>query len=383
MSDTILVKKNSILRFLPLQTIITFLIILFLVYAFFSGLSYQFYASVVFSFYALTSSMWLSVVGLGVFQTLLMVPFRAVRLYKQNNIKEFQSQIYKLNDPKNMRQGIKEQASGGNLTFLFYLVDFTVQLVSFVTIGRLFLTDFYNAPLDPTKLYSFVPYPEYPIQDVMFKLPYPVVTSSVDFGLKVVLAVWILLAILQTVVYLARLAYRNYVRGGQAKANLPSGLTRYASGYLLVGLVLSYILVRNFPTGIELGIFTGSVAVQNPTFNMITATATFIMILWFGIPKNLRKARLAERAGIPTHIIETTQKKMFGETLKNALLIGAGAYFITNQIPSAFELSIFTLEIISLASPLTLDRLILASVAKKEEGAVVAAAPVETVAAAG
>ena len=34
-------------------------------------------------------------------------------------------------------------------------------------------------------------------------------------------------------------------------------------------------------------------------------------------------------------------------------------YFITNRIPSAFELSIFTLEIISLAAPLTLDKFIL------------------------
>lgn len=55
---------------------------------------------------------------------------------------------------------------------------------------------------------------------------------------------------------------------------------------------------------------------------------------------------------------------MLKDTLKNATLIGLGAYFITNQIPSAFELSIFTLEIISLASPLTLDRIILGSIAK-------------------
>ena len=50
---------------------------------------------------------------------------------------------------------------------------------------------------------------------------------------------------------------------------------------------------------------------------------------------------------------------MFKDTLFSATLIGLGAFYITNHIPSAFELSIFTLEVISLAAPFTLDRLVL------------------------
>ncbi|MCL4208436.1 hypothetical protein KJZ63_02255 [Patescibacteria group bacterium] len=364
MANTILVKKNTILRFFPLQTIITAIIVIFLFYAFFSGLTYQFYASVVFSFYALTKSMWISVVCLGVFQTILMIPLRIVRLLKENHIKEFTSNIIKLNDERTMNNTIKENVSKGNITFLFYLVDFVIQLVSFVTIGRLFLTDFYNFPLDPAKLYSFVPYPEYPIKDVFFKIPYPVVTQTVDFGLKAVIIAWIILGALQALIYFARIAYRNAVRRGENKSALPKKLTKYASGYLLIAMLASYFLIRHFPVGLSVGIFSGSVAVQNSKFNTLTATATFLTILYFGIPKNIRKAHLAEEAGVPTHIIEKTQKQMLGESLKNATLIGLGAYFITNQIPSAFELSIFTLEIISLASPLTLDRIILSSVSK-------------------
>ncbi len=364
MANTILVKKNTILRFFPLQTIITAIVVIFLFYAFFSGLTYQFYASVVFSFYALTKSMWISVVCLGVFQTILMIPLRIVRLLKENHIKEFTSNIIKLNDERTMNNTIKENVSKGNITFLFYLVDFVIQLVSFVTIGRLFLTDFYNYPLDPAKLYSFVPYPEYPIRDVFFKIPYPVVTQTVDFGLKAVIIAWIILGAIQALIYFARIAYRNAVRRGENKSTLPKKLTKYASGYLLVAMLASYFLIRHFPVGLSVGIFSGSVAVQNSKFNTITATATFLTILYFGIPKNIRKAHLAEEAGVPAHIIEKTQKQMLGESLKNATLIGLGAYFITNQIPSAFELSIFTLEIISLASPLTLDRIILSSVSK-------------------
>jgi hypothetical protein len=52
---------------------------------------------------------------------------------------------------------------------------------------------------------------------------------------------------------------------------------------------------------------------------------------------------------------------MVKNTFKKAAFLGLGAYFITNLIPSAFELSIFTLEIISFLSPFTLDRMIFAS----------------------
>ena len=53
------------------------------------------------------------------------------------------------------------------------------------------------------------------------------------------------------------------------------------------------------------------------------------------------------------------QKEMFRNTLFNSALIGLGAFFITNLIPSAFELSIFVFEIIAFLSPLTIDRFVL------------------------
>jgi hypothetical protein len=44
------------------------------------------------------------------------------------------------------------------------------------------------------------------------------------------------------------------------------------------------------------------------------------------------------------------------QSFKNALILGAGAFFITNQIPCAFELSVVTYEVIYLISPYTFDR---------------------------
>ncbi|MDH5533411.1 MAG: hypothetical protein OEX81_03225 [Candidatus Pacebacteria bacterium] len=364
MSDTKLVKKNSIRRFLPLQSMVAGVIVIFLIYAFFSGLSFQFYASALFLFYSFTNKMWISVVCLGIFQTALMVPFRIIRIIKSNNIKEFQSQIGGLKSEREMTSSIKENVSKGNLTFLFYLVDFVVQLVSFMTIGRLFLTDFYSFKIDPARLYSFVPYPDYPIQETFFKIPYPIVTKTVDLGLKAVLISWLVLVIIQVVIFSLKKFYRNAVKSGEAKP-ISSQISKYASGYLVIAMIISAVVIRNFPLSFELGIFSGDVSIPNPRLNSITAIVTFITILWFGIPKNIRKAKMAEKAGIPTHIIEKTQKLMFKESLKNASILGLGAYLITNQIPSAFELSIFTLEIISLSSPLTLDKIILSATTKK------------------
>jgi hypothetical protein len=365
MSNPKLVKKNTIRRFLPLQSMVAAAIVIFLFYAFFSGLTYQFYASALFLFYSLTNKMWVSVVFLGVFQTLLMIPFRIVRIIKQNNIKEFQKQIGNLHDEGKMQSSIKDNVTRGNFTFLFYLVDFVVQLVSFITIGRLFLTDFYSFRIDPTKLYSFIPYPDYPIQDTFFKIPYPLVRETRDLGWQTVALVWLVLIIIQVVIYLFKSFYRKAVQRGDAK-KISDKISKYTSGYLIIALIISAIVIRNFPTSIELGIFSGDVSIPNRQLNTITAIVTFLTILWFGIPKNIRKAKMAEEAGIPTHIIEKTQKVMFKDSLKSASILGLGAYLITNQIPSAFELSIFTLEIISLSSPLTLDKIILSATTKKE-----------------
>jgi hypothetical protein len=108
------------------------------------------------------------------------------------------------------------------------------------------------------------------------------------------------------------------------------------------------------------------VSIPNRQFNTLTAIATFLTLIWVNLPKIQKQVDLARAAGIPDIVVRMTQRDLFKDTFKVAAFVGFGAYFITNQIPSAFELSIFTLEVISLFSPLTLDRVILASVKSKE-----------------
>ncbi len=380
---------------LPVMSVITAVILIFLVVAFFRGWTFDFYANILFAYYALTKRVWISVVLLGVTQTLIMIPFRMVRVFQSQHIRKFQEKISNLEGESQQIAKVKKTFRTGNLTFLFYLIDFMVQLTLFVSIGRLFLTDFYIQQLDPQTLLNFIPYPEYPLQGLMFKLPYPVITEAKDFGWWAVLGVWFLILLIHILFYIFRRIGRSLkVRQNQLQAvrvtaeevveektdikeakkteeknqinkaaSKPTNSSKQVLSYLgsstVVLFVVSYFLVRHFPLSIEFRIFSGDVSQPNSTLNLVTAIVTFLTFFWFGLQDLLRKGRLAEKRGIPEKIISATQKEMFREALFNSALIGLGAYFITNLIPSAFELSIFTFELIAILSPLTIDRFVI------------------------
>lgn len=102
-------RLSGITGLLPLSSILTILIMIWLVYAFLSGGMYTFYASALFLFYALTKKMWVSVILLGVFQTILLIPLRIIRVMRSDNIDEFQKDINRLPDKALQRQQIKKQ----------------------------------------------------------------------------------------------------------------------------------------------------------------------------------------------------------------------------------------------------------------------------------
>lgn len=369
---------------LPVMSLITAIIIIFLVVAFFKGWTFDFYANILFGYYALTKQIWISVILLGVTQTIIMIPFRLVRVFLSQNIHKFQEKIVSLKEESQQIAKVKKTFRTGNLTFLFYLVDFMVQLTLFVSIGRLFLTDFYTQPLNPQALLNFIPYPEYPLQGLIFKLPYPVISKSRDFGWKVVLGVWLLIIFGHILFYIFRRVSQklkplqkqqqateaaatvesatdkstNEVVSKEGQASNVRQVLKYLGSSTVVLFMISYFLVRNFPLAIEIRILSGDVSQPNRTLNTVTAVVTFLTFFWFGLQDLLRKGLLAEEQGISDEIISETQKEMFRNSLFNSALIGLGAYFITNLIPSAFELSIFTFELIAILSPLTIDRLI-------------------------
>jgi hypothetical protein len=252
---------------------------------------------------------------------------------------------------------------GGRIA-LYYVVNFFFATVSYASIGRLFLTDFYSIPLDPNLLYKFVSYPVYPIESRIFKLPYTWFSHTTDFGWSTLKWVWLAILILQLVIYVVMYV----VKKQKNSKKMPlSKFTSLSVGNLVLFLVLSWYLVRHFPVGWTFRIFSGDVSIPNKTLNTITAVATFFTLIWGNLPKINKKISLAKMAGYESLVIRRTEKELFLETLKVATVVGLGAFYITNLIPSAFELSIFTLEIISWASPMTLDKIILSKVGRKEE----------------
>lgn len=362
-SATIISSPPLHTTLLPITTFLTILLIILLFYALFKGLTYQFYASFVFLFYSWIKSMWIAVICLGVFQTLLLIPFRLVNLKQAIHTQEFEEKLEGTQKEAQLT-ALKQKVKQGNFTVLWYMLNFFTQAISYLSIGRLFLTDFYNHPLNPKLLYSFVPYPQYPIMDRFFKLPYPVITKTLDFGMQKVLLFLIVVIFLK--IFSSVVVSLTKKPGSQPIGEVEAGpletikkVVSFSSSSAVILAVVGWYLIRHFPVGLSFKIFSGDVAIRNYTLNTITAICTALLIIWLDLPKIAKKIQLAKAANIPKKIIRKTQKELFANAVKNAIILGLGAYFITNQIPSAFELSIFTFEIISFASPFTIDRLIL------------------------
>ena len=358
-------EPNQKIKLPPASTALTFAIIFGLLYIFFSKLSLKFYASILFFLYHHIQHMWLSVIGLGVVQTFIMLPLRIVNLTLSANVKEFETQVEKLKEQQKQAFIIKQTVARGNPTLLWYIANFFIQTIAYLSIGRLFLIDFYNTKLDPNLLFSYSPYPDYPIKDPIFKLPYPAVTRTVTYSWVWVLVAWVgilLYKLLHTKVisYYRRLPQTQKISADNAFTNTIKGFIKGSGGFLTLFFLIAYVLIRHFPASWELRIFMGDVGIPNYTLNAITAVGAFIIVLWLNLPKINKKTQIARLSGIPEDIVFKTSKQLFLDNLRSAFILALGAYYLTRLIPSAFELSIFTLEIISFLSPLTIDRLILA-----------------------
>ena len=231
---------------------------IYLVYAFLTGITFRFYASFLFLFYSVIGRMWISVMCLGVFQTLLMIPLRMINLYKSATIKDFADKLEEAHQEEEQQFLLKKKIRTGNRTALYYWVNFFIQTISYLSLGRLFLTDFYRTPLDPNMLYSFVQYPSYPIQDVIFKLPYVGFNSTRDFGWKPVLISWAIIIGTQALVFVLRSLYKKFKaqsRSAISKNAILQKIVAYFTGSTVILCFLAWLLLRHFPLDWQLMIF--------------------------------------------------------------------------------------------------------------------------------
>ena len=347
-------------RNLPfLSTILIALIIVILIW-FFRGGSFKLYASIFFSYYFLTKQIWLSVILIGITQNILFLPLRFIGLKLSTRLKYFESEIDQTNENQQYLM-LNKKVREGDSSVLFYIFNFLIQSIAFFSAGRIFLIDFYTQPLNPKYLYDFIPYPQYPLTGTNFHFPFFNVTSTTAVSWTLIFQIWLAILIIfvapRLLWRLIRFIFRKNKKILEFRINYNKMLL-WISGFGSTLFVLSIIFLRHLPTSMEFKWLIADLTRQNTTMNFVTAVGTFITVFHAGYISGKIIVEKAKAANFPLLRINAIFRAHLRSSFKNALLLGIGAFLVPSQIPSAFELSVATFEVLYIISPITFDHLL-------------------------
>lgn len=341
----------------------TFLLV-FLIYLFiwfFRGGSFRLYTSIFFCLYYVTHQIWLSVLLIGILQNVLFMPLRLIGNVLDQPLKDFEDELDKIEE-KQQLVVFSKKVREGNSAIVFFIFNFFVNAIAFFSAGRIFLVDFYNKPLDRAKfLYKWVPYPEYPLKGTIFKFPFFKITETTALPWNTIFtfigsAVLFLIG-LRLIWRLVRFIFKRNQKILYARIRYNRLLATIGGfgGVLIIGIIF---LLRHIPTAFQGLLLKVDLTRQNTPMNFVTAVGTFLTTIHAGYKNNSNDAKVAKLAGIDPKIVSKVFREKMRTSLKNALVLGGGAFFITNQIPSAFELSVATFEVMYMIYPYTLGRLV-------------------------
>lgn len=347
-------------HWLPVITslLLIFLIVLFV--WFFKGGSFKLYASIFFSLYFVTKQIWVSVILIGVIQNIIFLPFRLVSNIFRQPLKNFEEELDKF-DQKQQPILFNKKIKEGNLAVIFYIFNFFVNAIAFFSAARVFLIDFYNKPVKEELLYSWVPRPQYPLLGTDFKFPLFRITET--FALPwatiffIIAGVILFLTALRLLWRLVRFIFKRNKKILNARIQYNKILLTIG-GFSGVAIIVIVFILRHIPSAFQGFLFTANLTIPNPPMNFVTAVGTFITTIHAGYKNNTDDANIAKLAGISPEIVKKVFRGKMRVSIKNGLILGAGAFFITNQIPSAFELSIVTFEIMYIIYPYTFGRIV-------------------------
>lgn len=364
-------KIDNTRRYMPVVSFLLTLFTILIFIWFFRGGSFRLYASVFFSWYALTGQIWMSVLLVGLTQSITFLPMRFIGLKFADDQEKIEEELEKAKSDEQYFL-FTEKVRRGNITIIYFIFNFIVNCIAFFSAGRIFLIDFYQNKLDPSLLYSFVPYPSYPLQGTDFKFPFLKVTETYALSWERIFYFWMIVI---AVFVIPRLIWRIVKFLFWKNEKILSFRIRY--NRLLIAIagatgtifLLATFLMRHFPTAFQGITLSIDLTRQNTGFNLFTAIITFITVLHAGYTRNKITTTKALANGIKEDIIAVVSRENMRESFRNAFMLGLGAFFVTNQIPSAFELSVATFEFIYILSPLTFDRWLMkaSSKAKSEE----------------
>lgn len=367
-NDTTLNKVRKIdnsRKWLPFGTTLLLIFLIVLCVWFFKGGSFKLYASIFFSIYSVTKQIWISVILMGILQNVFFLPLRIIGSHFRKSLKDFEDELGDEDDSLSQqflisdKNQVNEKLQQGSLPVVFYIFNFFVNAIAFFSAGRIFLIDFYSDPLKLQKmnlLYKFVPYPKYPLQGINLHVPLFKITQTTAVSWNTIIWIVGVLVIVPIVLRLIwrliRFIFKRNQKILQARIQY-NRLFLKLSGFGGVGAIISLFVLRHLPTSFEGFTFIADLTRQNTPMNFTTAVGTFIVTIHAGYKNNSDIAKSATKSGIPQNIVKKVFKEKMEQSFKNAIVLGLGAFFITNNIPSAFELSVTTFEIMYMIYPYT------------------------------
>jgi len=354
-----------------LMPIATTLLVIFLVWIgiwFFKGGSFRLYASAFFGLYYLTGQVWVSVLLIGICQNLIFLPLRFIGMRLSQSFKDFEDRIEKSNND-DAYLVFTEKVRKGDIGIVFYIFNFVVNAIAFLSAGRIFLIDFYTQKLDPNYLYHFIPYPEYPLVGTNFNFPFFKITETFTVDWKTILLIWLGISLFFAVTKLIWRIFKIFLTNNKkllgARINY-NRLLAQSGGFSGTLLILSIILLRHFPIKFAGWTLVADLTHQNTTMNTITAIGTFLTTMHAGYTRHRIDYEIAKKRGVDEKTLDKVLKEKMKGSFRNALILGAGAFFITNQIPCAFELSVATFEVLYMLSPYTFDKILIKAGAQRK-----------------
>ena len=354
-------------RWMPFTTTLLLVGLIVLIVWFFKGGSFRFYASAFFGLYYLTRRIWVSVILIGIGQNLLFLPMRFISLKLSTSLKDFQDELDKIKTEKDQYFLFTEKVKQGNVALVFYIFNFILNAIAFFSAGRIFLIDFYSQKLDPSLLYSYIPYPRYPLLGTDFNFPFFKITQTTALGWSTISQIFLVLLALFVIPRLLWRLVKIFLGKNKKVLSVRINYNRFllkVGGFGGSLFLLTLFVLRHLPTSAVGIMLQADLTRPNRSMNLITAIGTFITTLHAGYIRHRLSVKKARQNDIPTKIIDRVFKQRMRQSVKNAFILGIGAFVVTSQIPSAFELSVATFEVLYILSPYTFDLILKNSTAK-------------------
>lgn len=355
---------------MPLGTTILVIFVIWLAIWFFRGGSFRLYASAFFSLYYVTGQVWVSVLLIGICQNIVFLPLRFIGMRLSNSFKDFEERMEKTKDDEAYLV-FTEKVKKGDLSIIFYIFNFLVNAVAFLSAGRIFLIDFYSQKLDPSYLYKWVPQPNYPLVGTNFNFPFFKITETMSLSWLTILYIWLGISLFFAVIKLLWRVFKIFLSKNEKILGMRinyNKLMLQTGGFSGTILIFSIIFLRNIPTQFESWWLVADLTRQNTTMNMITAIGTFLTTIHAGYTRHRIDAEIARKRAVDEKIVNKVFSEKMRGSFRNALILGAGAFLVTNQIPCAFELSVATFEVLYILSPYTFDKILIRAGANKPRG---------------